>query len=98
MAWLGFQAQLGRARISLAMVPIVYAKEGLTWLGLDSSGLAMAQLGRAQISLAIVTIVFRVIAMTGAPLGLPWLWRRLDAIGLASSALPPLRNARLGFR
>jgi len=43
----------------------------------------MAQLGRARISLAMVPIVFRVIAMTGAPLGLAWLWRRLDAIGLA---------------
>jgi len=59
------------------------AKEGLTWIGLDFSGLAMAQLGRAIISLAMVPIVFRVIAMTGAPLGLAWLWRRLDAIGLA---------------
>ncbi len=52
-------------------------------LGLDSSGLVMAQLGRAQISLAMVPIVFRVIAMTGALLDLAWLWRRLDAIGLA---------------
>jgi len=31
----------------------------------------------------MVPIVFRVIDMTGAPLGLAWLWRRLDAIGLA---------------
>jgi hypothetical protein len=47
-------------------------KKGLTWLGLDSSGLAMAQLGRARISLAMVPIVFRVIDMTGAQLGLAW--------------------------